>query len=80
MRLTEKNKCFGYVLPCINVVGDNQASELSLCDSWYSCKKYIVGEAIKRLGELEDIMEKYGIESIEDLDNIIADGKEMAQI
>ena len=33
-----------------------------------------------KLGELEDMLEKYGIESIKDLDSIIADRKEIAQI
>ena len=32
----------------------------------YSCKKYVVGEAIKEFGELEAVMEKYGIENLDD--------------
>lgn len=31
----------------------------------------VTGEPIDKLGELEDVLEKYGIESAEDLDNII---------
>ena len=71
MRLTQKNEFFEYALPCQNVVGDNQATEISLGETEYTCKKYIIGEAINKLGELEDVLEKYGIESAEDLDNII---------
>ena len=71
LRLTEKNEFFKYVLPCYNINGDNLATEISFSETDYTCKKYIVGEAIKRLGELEDILEKYKIESIEDLDSII---------
>ena len=71
MRLTQKNEIFEYVLPEQNTVGDNQATEISLGGTEYTCKKYIIGEAINKLGELEDVLEKYGIESAEDLDNII---------
>ena len=67
MRLTQKNEFFEYVLPCQNVVGDNQATEISLGETEYTCKKYIVGEAIKELGELEDILESWNIENLEEL-------------
>lgn len=71
MRLTQKNEFFEYVLPCQNVVGDNQATEISLGETEYTCKKYITGEAIKKLGELEDILEKYDIETTEELDGVL---------
>ena len=67
MRLTQKNKFFEYVLPCQNVVGDNQATEISLGETEYTCKKYIIGEAINKLGELEDILESWHIENLEEL-------------
>ena len=67
MRLTQKNEFFEYVLPCQNVVGDNQATEISLGETEYTCKKYIIGEAIKKLGELEDILESWHIENLEEL-------------
>lgn len=67
-RLTRKHDFFDYVLPEQNVVGDNQATEISLGETEYTCKKYIVGEAIKKIGELEDALEKYNIENIEDLE------------
>lgn len=66
MRLTQKNEFFEYVLPCQNIVGDNQASEISLGETEYTCKKYIIGEAIKEFGELEDVLEKYKIENLEE--------------
>ena len=67
MRLTQKNEYFEYVLPEQNVMGDNQASEISLGETEYTCKKYIIGEAINKLGELEDILESWHIESLEEL-------------
>lgn len=67
MRLTQKNEIFEYVLPCQNIVGDNQATEISLGETEYTCKKYIIGEAIKKLGELEDILESWHIENLEEL-------------
>lgn len=71
MRLTQKNEFFEYVLPCQNVMGDNQASEISLGETEYTCKKYIVGEAIKELGELEDVLEEFELTSAEDLRNYL---------
>ena len=70
-RLTQKNEFFEYVLPCQNVVGDNRAYEISLGETEYTCKKYIIGEAIKKIGELEDVLEKYGIETTEELDGVL---------
>ena len=67
MRLTQKNEFFEYVLPCQNIVGDNQATEISLGETEYTCKKYIIGEAIKELGELEDVLESWHIENLEEL-------------
>ena len=69
MRLTQKNEYFKYVLPEQNVMGDNQASEISLGETEYTCKKYIIGEAIKKLGELEDVLEEFELTSAEDLRN-----------
>lgn len=67
MRLTQKNEFFEYVLPCQNIVGDDQATEISLGETEYTCKKYIIGEAIKELGELEDVLENWHIENLEEL-------------
>lgn len=64
-RLTQKNDFFGYELPCQNAMSDTQAGEITIGDSEYTAKKYIVGEAIRRFGELEDVLEKYGIENLE---------------
>ena len=66
-RLTQKNEYFEYVLPCQNIVGDNQATEVILGETEYTCKKYIIGEAINKLGELEDILESWHIENLEEL-------------
>lgn len=66
-RLTKKDDFFDYVLPEQNIFGDNQAFEISLGKTEYTCKLHITGEAIKRFGELEDVLEKYNIENIEDL-------------
>lgn len=71
MRLTQKNEIFEYVLPCQNIVGDNQATEISLDETEYTCKKYIIGESIKKLGELEDILEEFELTSAEDLRNYL---------
>lgn len=73
MRLTQKNEFFEYVLPCQNVVGDNQATEISLGETEYTCKKYIIGEAINKLGELEDILESWHIENLEELKTMLHD-------
>lgn len=57
-RLTEKNE-FGYILhikPVDNSIGDEIA---------------IVGETANKLGELEDLMEKYHIEDLEALDDAL---------
>lgn len=67
-RLTKKDDFFDYILPEQNAVGDNQATEISLGETEYTCKKYIVGEAINHFAELEDVMEKYNIENIGDLE------------
>lgn len=65
-RLTKKDDFFDYVLPEQNIFGDNQAFEISLGETEYSCKKYVVGEAIKEFGELEDVLEKYGIDNLDE--------------
>ena len=65
-RLTKKDDFFDYVLPEQNIFGDNQAFEISLGKTEYTCKLHITGEAIKRFGELEDVLEKYGIENLDD--------------
>lgn len=65
-RLTQKDDFFDYVLPEQNIFGDNQAFEISLGKTEYTCKLHITGEAIKRFGELEDVLEKYGIENLDD--------------
>ena len=65
-RLTKKDNFFDYVLPEQNIFGDNQAFEISLGKTEYTCKLHITGEAIKRFGELEDVLEKYGIENLDD--------------
>lgn len=70
-RLTQKNEFFEYVLPCQNTVGDNQATEVILGETEYTCKKYIIGEAIKELGELEDVLEEFELTSAEDLRNYL---------
>lgn len=71
MRLTQKNEFFEYVLPEQNTVGDNQATEVILGETEYTCKKYIIGEAIKELGEPEDVLEEFELTSAEDLRNYL---------
>ena len=81
MRLTQKNEFFEYVLPCQNIVGDNQATEISLGETEYTCKKYIIGEAINKLGELEDILESWQIEDLDKfLEEQIAKKRELNDI
>ena len=65
-RLTKKDDFFDYVLPEQNIFGDNQAFEISLGKTEYTCKLHITGEAIKRFGELEDVLEKYGIVNLDE--------------
>lgn len=65
-RLTQKDDFFDYVLPEQNIFGDNQAFEISLGKTEYTCKLHITGEAIKRFGELEDVLEKYGIDNLDE--------------
>lgn len=71
MRPTQKNEFFEYVLPEQNIVGDNQASEISLSETDYTCKKYVVGEAIIQFGLIEDVLEKYNIETTTELEKIL---------
>jgi hypothetical protein len=52
-------------------MSDNQASEISLSETDHTCKKYVIGEAIKQFGLIEDVLEKHDIESIESLDLIL---------
>ena len=70
-RFTKKNEFFEYVLPEQNIFGDNQATEISLGETEYTCKLHITGEAIKRFGELEDVLEEFGLTSAEDLRNYL---------
>ena len=74
-RLTQKNEFFEYVLPEQSVMGDNQASEIQLGDTEYTAKKFIIGEAIRIFGELEDVLEKW---HIEDLNKFIEELKRKA--
>lgn len=67
-RLTQKHEIFDYVLPEQNAVGNIQTTEILIGDTEYTAKKYIYGEAIRELGELEDVLEKYNIKDIEDLE------------
>ena len=54
----------------------NKCGEFSSC---YSCKKEIcyITEVCEKLGKLEDILEKYGIESVEELDDLLEVFKKM---
>lgn len=70
-RFTKKNEFFEYVLPEQNIFGDNQATEISLGGTEYTCKLHITGEAIKRFGELEDVLEEFELTSAEDLRNYL---------
>lgn len=70
-RFTKKNEFFEYVLPEQNIFGDNQATEISLVETEYTCKLHIAGEAIKRFGELEDVLEEFELTSAEDLRNYL---------
>ena len=80
-RLTQKNEFFEYVLPEQNIFGDNQPYEISLGETEYTCKKYIIGEAIKKLGELEDVLEKWHIEDLDKfLEEQIAKKRELNDI
>lgn len=79
MRFTEKNCCFGYIIPQTNIVGDNQISTVMLGKSDISdeasvsviCQNYIVGEPIRQFGLIEDVLEKHNVESVEELDLIL---------
>ena len=67
-RLTEKNKisCFEYDLANF----EHKVKEFNDYDAFYAYNM-----AVRKLGKLEDIMEKYGIESFELLEHIIKKGK-----
>lgn len=74
MRFTEKNDFFGYVLPKQNIVGDMMASEIMLANNNNNnniVTKNFFGEAIRHFGLIEDILEKYNIETITDLEKIL---------
>lgn len=79
MRFTEKNCCFGYIIPQTNIVGDNQISTVMLGKSDISdeasvsviCQNYIVGETIRQFGLIEDVLEKYNIDTTTELEKIL---------
>lgn len=79
MRVTEKNCCFGYIIPQTNIFGDNQISTVMLEKRDISdeasvsviCQNYIVGEPIRQFGLIEDVLEKYNIETSADLEKIL---------
>lgn len=79
MRFTEKNSCFGYIIPQANIVGDNQISTIMLGKGDISdeasvsviCRNYVVGEPIRHFGLIEDVLEKYNIETNTDLEKIL---------
>ena len=70
MRFTEKNDFFGYVTPLINLEGDVNMFRVNLANEINS-KEYAVGRVIERLGKLEDVLEKYNIETSTDLEKIL---------
>lgn len=63
-RLTEKHKisCFEYDL----VNFEHKVKEFNDYDAFYAYNM-----AVRKLGKLEDILEKYGIESVEELECLI---------
>lgn len=79
MRFTEKNCCFDYIIPQTNIFGDNQISIVMLGKGDISdkasvsviCQNYIVGEPIRQFGLIEDVLEKYNIETTTDLEKIL---------
>lgn len=71
-RLIEKHDLFGYLLPVNDIWGITQATQVDLVVNNSRRKKpYIVGSAIRQLGKLEDLLEKYNVESVEELDLIL---------
>lgn len=70
MRFTEKDEFFGYVTPLINLEGDANMFIVNLAKE-INADKYVVGRTIERLGRLEDILEKYNIETSVDLEKIL---------
>ena len=78
-RLTQKNEFFDYILPEKTIIGDKIAEGISIClDGWHA-DQFIVGEAIKQFGIIEDTLEKHNIESIESLDLILQGMKKVKQ-
>lgn len=74
MRYTHKNKFFGYIMQKINPVGDVVIQEIQFGDKYdnpYTTTTSYVGTTIDKLGQLEDVMQKFGIESVEELEKII---------
>lgn len=79
MRLTQTHDFFKYILPEYNCMGENQASEVQLEETDYTCKKYVIGEAIRQFGLIEDVLEKHKVESAEELDLILQELKDVHQ-
>ena len=63
-RLTKHNET-GWVLKLDNPQNDFEARQQLMSKFKLACKK---------LGKIEDLLEKYGIESVEELDKKLADG------
>lgn len=71
-RLTEKNKisCFEYDLANF----EHKVKEFNDYDAFYAYNM-----AVRKLGKLEDILEKYGIASVEELDVLLEGMKKIWQ-
>lgn len=52
MRFTEKNCCFGYIIPQTNIVGDNQISTIMLGKN---CTKNMVSP-LERIGGVTGVI------------------------
>lgn len=68
-RLTETNELYNK-----RVILNNEENQITLSNIRFDgsiTKAYYWGKPIDKLAQLEDIMEKYGIESVEELDKLI---------
>ena len=71
-RLTETNELYNK-----RVILNNEENQITLSNIRFDgsiTKAYYWGKPIDKLAQLEDIMEKYGIESVEELNKKLADG------
>lgn len=62
MRLTEKSIIYGYIMPTEDIMGNNQGEIINFIGSENTCRRYIIGSGITKIGKIEDFLETLDID------------------